>query len=149
MRYLPSITAYSLVVIAALGCGGGPAGPTLYPVTGTVKSGGKPLAGVSVALIHTDEKKAITLSGNTKSDGTFEILTGQGKKGAPEGNYKVILSPSRGGSPDDMKAKYTKTKQDPGKSQDAEIPKELQSLSTTTKTFEVKKTGSNTLSIDL
>lgn len=148
MIRLPHSPLAWLILLAIVGCGGGETGPALYPVTGTVKKDGKPVGGVSVSLVATNEKLALALTGVTKDDGTFEIVTGQGKKGAPEGSFKVVLSKSAvtGGDPKDA---YTNTKKDPHKSSGDEIPKELQSASTTTKTFDVKKSGPNTLNIEL
>lgn len=151
ISYFPA----SLLLLCLIGCGGGKPGPTLFPVSGTVKLGGKPMGGVTVSLVATDQSKALALSGATKDDGTFEILTGQGKRGAPEGNYKVLLLKAAGGAgaagaAGDMKDAYSKAKKDPRASQaGVEIPKEYQSAETTTKTFDVKKTGANTLNIEL
>jgi hypothetical protein len=138
-----------LLLIGVLGCAKGDTGPALYPVTGTVKKDGKPLAGVSVSLVATNQKVGIALMGVTKDDGTFEIATGQGKKGAPEGTFKVVLSKGAGAVPADPKDAYAGARKDPRQSAGDEIPKEWQSASTTTKTFDVKKGADNTLNIEL
>ncbi len=72
-----------------VGCGGGGAEElTVFPVTGKVTKGGAALAEVTVSLVS---QGAPMLVGVTKEDGTFEIATNAGQKGAPAGEYKVIL----------------------------------------------------------
>src|SRR5262245_54972932 len=52
------------LVFVAVGCGG-PEGPALFPVKGTIKKDGKPLSGVTVALVNVDATKALALTGNS------------------------------------------------------------------------------------
>jgi hypothetical protein len=82
-----------VLLLCLLGCSSGAAdAPALYPVTGTLKVGGKPLADVSVQLAPVDAKsKARPGIGNTDAEGKFTIRT-NGDKGAVSGKYKVVLS---------------------------------------------------------
>ena len=86
----------SLLLLCAVGCSSETiAPPTLYPVTGSLVVGGKPLENVTVQLIPVDvTSKARPGSGKTDAEGKFTILT-NGDKGATAGKYKVVLgSPS-------------------------------------------------------
>jgi 5-hydroxyisourate hydrolase-like protein (transthyretin family) len=75
-----------------VGCGGdGAEELTVFPVTGKVTKGGSPLAEVTVSLAAQGATQAPMLIGVTKEDGTFEIATNAGQKGAPAGEYKVKL----------------------------------------------------------
>lgn len=81
-----------LFVLCAVGCSQGPDQPLpLYPVTGSVKVGGKPLAEVAVQLIPVDEKsRAKPGIGKTDKEGNFTITT-NGDRGANVGKFKVVL----------------------------------------------------------
>jgi hypothetical protein len=89
MRHLSSV-----LLLCLLGCSqGGADAPVLYPVTGSLQVGGKPLADISVQLIPVDTTaKAKTRPGvgNTDAEGKFTIRT-NGDKGAISGKYKVVL----------------------------------------------------------
>jgi hypothetical protein len=69
----------------------------LYPVSGTILVEGRPLAGVgqgSVSLRGDAARGNPTMhqpTGAINSDGRFELITG-GKKGAPAGWYKVMVT---------------------------------------------------------
>jgi hypothetical protein len=63
----------------------------LYPVTGTLVVGGKPLEKIAVQLMPVDlASTARPASGTTDAEGKFAILT-NGDKGAAAGKYKVVL----------------------------------------------------------
>jgi len=94
---LTFLLALCMCALAA-GCGGTYVdGVRIYPVSGTVLVEGQPLTGVpqgSVAF-HPDAAQGNQSlhipTGKIQPDGKFELLTG-GKKGAPIGKYKVLVS---------------------------------------------------------
>lgn len=131
----------SFVVSAFVGCGGGSSGPTLYSVTGKVTKGGAPLGGVTVSLVATDEKtEAPALKAVTKDDGSFDVYTLTGKRGAPVGVYKVVVVPP----PEEID--YATQRGAPKKSK--VVPATYQSPASTELSIEVQKT-SNTLDIKI
>lgn len=73
------------------GCSG-EAGDRLpvYPVSGTVTQNGEPVADAQVAFVPVGEGKAAT--GNTASDGTYELTTYTAGDGAAAGEYKVKIT---------------------------------------------------------
>jgi hypothetical protein len=80
------------VLVATLaGCGGG---PNVYPVSGSVRLKGKPLAGATVTFAPVGEGRAAVAT--TEPDGTFRLNTnlpgGSGGSGALPGDYKVTVS---------------------------------------------------------
>lgn len=82
------VTGLSLVIA---GCGtGGPALSKLYPVTGKVTVGGKPLADCSVQFVAIG--KAGSFSGKIGEDGSYTLADMKdGRPGAEVGKYKVIF----------------------------------------------------------
>src|SRR5262245_5431044 len=65
---------------------------TLYPVTGKVLYKGQPLSGAVVAF-HLEGQKDLKTDpsiGNSSSDGTFSLKTGDAA-GAPAGKYAVTI----------------------------------------------------------
>lgn len=83
------------LVLTASGCGDGIA---RYPVSGQVMVDGKPLLGkTGSVLFKPDVSKGNTspldAGGRIDGEGNYTLLTG-GKKGAPPGWYKVILTAS-------------------------------------------------------
>jgi len=139
-RHFATFSAFCAVCLFGLGCGGGDAGPTLYPVTGKLTKGGQPFPGVSITLTPTEGKGSVGLIATSKDDGTFEVITPQGGRGAPEGTYRVVLS-----KPVEMD--YSKPGAKPKASED--IPKKYQSAQSTDQVIEVKKSGPNTIEIAL
>lgn len=95
LRSLSMSRFVGLLLLCAVGCSQGPDQPLpLYPVTGSVKVGGKPLAEVAVQLIPVDEKtRAKPGIGKTDKDGNFTITT-NGDRGANAGKFKVVLGTS-------------------------------------------------------
>ncbi len=130
-----------LLGVLIVGCNAAPAGPELYPVKGYVKKGGAGLKEVSVALIPVDVASGVTVVGATNDQGEFEIVTAQGKKGAPVGSYKVVLSV-------DAKMDYAKTGGRPTGKTDDKIPQGWRSPETTPMVVEVKSSGDNLVQID-
>lgn len=89
MRYVSSLIL--LCVIA--GCSGGGADKPLpmFPVTGTLLIGGKPMENINIELAPVDfESKAKPGLGKTDAEGKFEIRT-NGDRGATVGKFKVVL----------------------------------------------------------
>lgn len=131
-----------ICAVAISGCGGGGYdGPKLYPVTGKLTKGGAPLGGINISLSAADaDSKAPTLVAVTKDDGSFAITTMSGYKGAPVGNYKVVII----APPPEID--YRTQKGPPKKS--SVIPAKYSSPTTTDKTIEVKASD-NTLNLDL
>lgn len=128
----------SILCVTALfwsGCGGATELKVL-PVTGTLTVGGSPVEGIKVVLEPRDPKtKAPLLSGMTDATGKFEIQTSAGQKGAPAGQYKVVLLPKA------ADFDYSKAgKGGPKVSVDV-IPKNYQSSTTTELSHEVKAAG--------
>jgi hypothetical protein len=139
MRYL---TGFAVVVGLVTGCsGGGYNGPKLYPVTGKLTKGGAPLGGINISLVSPDGgNKAPPLVALTKDDGTFEIMTSSGQKGAPIGVYKVvIIAPA-------PEFDYKTAKGPPKPS--TLIPAKYGQASSTDQTFEVKA-GNNVMDLSL
>jgi hypothetical protein len=88
----------AVILLCVWGCSSGVKGPPLFPVTGTLTVGGKPLANVSVQLMPVDvsvESKSRPGGGMTNADGKFTIQT-NGADGAQAGKYKVVLLASSG-----------------------------------------------------
>ncbi|MBI1347972.1 hypothetical protein GC163_16985 [bacterium] len=139
-RSFAAFPLLGLTLISILGCGGGDSGPTLYPVTGKLTKGGQPFSGVTVTLSPTEGKGSVGLIATTKDDGTFDIITPQGGRGAPEGTYRVVLSKT-------VEVDYSNPKAKPTASED--IPKKLQSAQSSDQVIDVKKGGPNTIEIAL
>jgi hypothetical protein len=75
------------------GCGGrGGNLPELVPVQGTVTLDGKPLTGAEVAFIPAGDTRGSGATGYTKEDGKYELAAPKGVKGAPAGDYKVVIT---------------------------------------------------------
>ena len=89
----PGKLAVSVLVavgIVLTGCSNSSRPPT-YPVTGTVTSQGKPVAGAAVTFVPTgDEGEAA--SAITDSEGKYALTTWQAEDGARPGEYRVKVS---------------------------------------------------------
>ncbi len=91
-----SIACLSMAfVMLAAGCGAD--GPALHAVKGKVTKAGAPLEGVVVTMVS-KESGYPPVSGTTGSDGTFNIMSPTGRLGAPEGTYKVFVTPKSANS---------------------------------------------------
>ena len=89
-----ALTALFLAALPGLSGCGKPPGPKLHPVRGKITVAGSPLAAGNVSFVltsKTDEKVGI-VSGQV-ANGEYKVFT-QGKEGAPEGKYKVTVTPS-------------------------------------------------------
>src|SRR5258708_3199129 len=93
----------AVVIVSSLGCSKGPeyAVPELFPVSGTVKLEGKPLAGAQVVFVpdkKVDVKKKtdptapplVNPGAETDDEGNYALMWGD-HEGAPAGKYKVIV----------------------------------------------------------
>ncbi|WP_425615072.1 hypothetical protein NA78x_004961 [Anatilimnocola sp. NA78] len=91
-RFILSLLVITLLLVS--GCG--PRGPVVVPVTGTVTLDGTPVEGASVMFMPVAAGAApaggtLPAVGKTDKDGKFELET-DGKKGAVEGDYAVVVS---------------------------------------------------------
>jgi len=89
----PGKLAVSILVtvgIVLTGCSNSSRPPT-YPVTGTVTSQGKPVAGAAITFVPTDQKGEAA-SAITDSQGKYALTTWQAGDGARPGEYRVKLS---------------------------------------------------------
>lgn len=87
--------AASLALFLCVGCG--PSGPELVPVTGKVTLDGQPLGLKNIYFSPEEGTSGAGAGGNSKADGTFELLAVVGGavedlKGAPVGKYKVVVA---------------------------------------------------------
>lgn len=135
-----------VLLLCALGCSGGAtAPPPLYPVTGSLIVGGKPLENIYVQLLPSDvNSKSKPAAATTDADGKFIIRT-NGDKGANTGKYKVVLGTSSAATNPNkqvtveeatkMSGQYAKTRGMPTVT--LPYPKEWGAASTTPKEVEV------------
>ncbi|MCA8987407.1 MAG: hypothetical protein KDA78_07195 [Planctomycetaceae bacterium] len=139
--FVLSILFTSLFLV---GCGGGEDKLVLYPVTGKVTKGGAPLADIKVNLVPRTSTSAPLLVGRTGPDGTFEITAPGGEKGAPEGDYKIVLTPES----TMVEADYSSGKAPKAESTEV-IPKTYTTADTTEAGITVSKGGENVANIDI
>jgi hypothetical protein len=89
------MAAVGLLFGLVAGCG--PSGPELVPVTGTVMLDGKPLGLKNIYFSPDEGTPGAGAGGNSKADGTFELLAVVGgavedMPGAPVGKYRVVVA---------------------------------------------------------
>jgi hypothetical protein len=65
----------------------------IYPVWGKVTYNGSPAAGATVFLQRQggDRSDELTIMGVVQEDGSFELVSGSLGKGAPPGDYDVLI----------------------------------------------------------
>src|SRR5207247_8349562 len=94
--------AAGLVWAAVAGCGGPkqPDFPDLNPVTGTLQRAGQPVSGGSVRFDPDPARPEFQTNSEVGADGTFTLSTvrttdktGERKRGAPVGTYRVTYMP--------------------------------------------------------
>lgn len=93
--------AFALATIAGCGSSGKqPEFPDLHPVKGVVKRGDQPVNGGIIRFTPEPDKPEFTVNSEVGKDGTYSLTTvrttdrsGERKKGAPVGSYKVTYSP--------------------------------------------------------
>jgi len=85
----------ALAACALAGCGS-PL-PSLTPVTGAVTYDGKPLEDAFVVFLPQGDTKGHGGMGKTNAAGRYEVMAakGNGRKGLPSGEYKVVISRRR------------------------------------------------------
>jgi hypothetical protein len=111
----------SVVVAAALTCASCGNQNNLYPVAGNVTYKGTPAAGATVFFYRrgADSMNEHMIMGLVKEDGIFELVCGSLGKGAPPGDYDVLIEwkpasgqgrgrPERG--PDRLEGRYADLK---------------------------------------
>ena len=76
-----------VVLVMCCGCGG-PAGPEVVRVTGTVKRGGRPIESLLVYFEPASGKPSV---GKTDSAGKFSLSLGSDKQGAVVAKHKVYF----------------------------------------------------------
>ncbi len=81
-----------LLVISALGVPGCGPGRERGTLTGTVTFQGRPVTDGEVFFY--DDADAVYMTASIKPDGTFEVVTAEGK-GIWAGNYRVAVAPRR------------------------------------------------------
>jgi hypothetical protein len=91
----PRLAAVLVGLLVAAGCGRG--GPECVPVEGTVRLGGKPLAGVEVTF-HPAAGGAAA-RGTTDAAGRYTLAAADGKPGAAAGKYLVTVKRPPAGRP--------------------------------------------------
>jgi hypothetical protein len=83
----------ALLAASHTGCGGHNAGlPKLVPVSGRVTLDHKPLSGAMVAFIPAGNTRGRGATGYTDAQGRYELHDPEGQKGAPAGEYRVIVT---------------------------------------------------------
>jgi hypothetical protein len=87
-RVVCLILAFAAVALG--GCGGD--GPQLHPVSGKVTLNGAPVAGATVVFTPQGDPNGPMPSGVTGDDGRFELTTHPHGKGAPAGEYAVVVT---------------------------------------------------------
>ncbi len=90
-----SFLIFCFILIAVPSCSKSGKKMASNPARGKVLLGDQPLAGALVVLVPktgADLPGAVKPSGETAQDGTFELTSYKPKDGAPEGEYKVIIS---------------------------------------------------------
>lgn len=131
------LLGFGLLLVA--GCG--PAEPSVYPVSGTVKLGdGKSPAGCVVEFSSQAEAtKGLNARGEVAADGTFAVKTtinGKEKVGAVAGPHKVVVVPPAATST-------------PGAPVPPAIPVRYAEYAKSGLTAEVKPDGANTVELKL
>jgi len=84
--------ACGLLVCGLLaGCSGKTEGPTLIPVTGTVRYKNQPVEGATVVFLP--QEHAFAATGKTDAEGRFELASSVGgmQPGAVPGSYRITV----------------------------------------------------------
>lgn len=93
MRIQNSRIAWLGLMVLVAGCGGNASDQQkLSPVTGTVTLDGKPLSGAVITFVPTGATHGTGARGRTDDDGKYELATRSRRKGAPAGDYRVMVS---------------------------------------------------------
>lgn len=85
-----------LAVFALLGlmsgCSNRPSGPSLEPVSGTVKYQGTPVDGARITFYPQGDTLGNGGSAKTDANGKYTVLYARGGEGLPAGDYRVVIS---------------------------------------------------------
>jgi hypothetical protein len=105
-----------IVAMLPLGCSGSKM-PSLNDITGRVTRAGAPVKHVMIKLVSDELSRDFTISGISDSSGevefyTLEAKTNRKKRGAPAGQYTVVVTP-----PMDEKQQFQKSFTLPGRFQ--------------------------------
>jgi len=95
-------TAVAALAIAFAGCGGGPKGPQLAPVSGVVTLDGQPLPDAHIVFQPSGEKASPSIA-DTGTDGTFQLAFNRASTGALPGSHTVRITTARIATADDGK----------------------------------------------
>jgi hypothetical protein len=87
---LSALSGLTMLVLAAVGCGGGKYKPV--PVSGVVTLDGQPVEGATVFFYAVgDDKEGRPASGSTDKNGAFHLSTLGTNDGALRAEYKVVI----------------------------------------------------------
>lgn len=148
--------AISLGTVVLVGCGGR-TGPTVVPVTGTVKVKGQPVEGAQVTFMAPGAPRAST--GTTDAQGRFRLTTMATNDGAIPGKNSVSIAnraaPHETMSPDNPSAGYDQMmnaaasasrKKDPSQ---GPVPDKYANPATSGLTADVAPDGKNEFTFDI
>jgi hypothetical protein len=135
------------LICGMLGCSGesGPPKAEVFPVSGKVAVGGKPLSGCTV-IFSTENPGAGAAggySGTIGDDGSYTLSDSDGNTGAAAGNYKITFAQA----PEAAKEAMMNGGGQPGVN-GGPFPKEFISPESSTKAVEVTS-GENTINIEI
>lgn len=92
MRHVVLVLA--IASTAFVGCGGGAEKAAsrlaVYPVSGTLKFKGRPIAGADITFVCAEKDKSAF--GRTDDQGNFQLTTYSGNDGAVDGKHVVVVS---------------------------------------------------------
>lgn len=86
------LISLAIVLLCVAGCGGGLDLPPAYPVTGKVTLQGSPMSGYVISFVSAmggDVAASATLG----SDGSYSLVTSDGRPGCTLGKHKIVLKP--------------------------------------------------------
>ena len=95
MRLSCAVASILIAVCAVtiVGCGGGSDLPPAYSVTGKVTLQGAPLGDYGISFVPAKGGDAGG-SAILGSDGSYSLMTSDGRPGCPLGKYKIVLRPN-------------------------------------------------------
>src|SRR5579872_1651525 len=88
-----NVTFLSFMATLAFACASCGRNNNIYPVSGKVMCNGAPAAGATVFFLRQggDTMNEHMIMGIVQEDGTFELVCGHLGKGAPPGDYDVLI----------------------------------------------------------
>lgn len=146
-----------LTIPLLIGCGGESTSGQVdvYPVSGTVKMFGKPLAGATVSFAPQGDQP--TAYATTDAEGNFQLTTYEFGDGAAEGQYKVVISKptaaptesGSGGCPDGHDDEVIESHADGAGSTSNVVPAQYTTSSDTPLSAEVKPGDENNFPFEI